>query len=96
MLCGRLASLKDSTNPSYKKKTEERVGVTLTVKAMMTTMSKDFQRTNNRLRYNKYKTLFTKSHKSCLEFFHVLLLIMHMNNSNDDCSLSENNCKGNI
>lgn len=45
MLCGRLASLKDSTNPSDKKKTEERVGVTLTVKAMM--MIKDFfQRTN--------------------------------------------------
>lgn len=31
----RLASLKDSTNPSYKKKTEETVGITLTVKAMM-------------------------------------------------------------
>lgn len=55
MLCGRLASLKDSTNPSYKKKTEETVGVTLTVKAMMMMIKEFFQneRTNNRLRYNK-------------------------------------------
>lgn len=36
MLCGRLASLKDSTNPSYKK-TEETVGVTLTVKMIKMT-----------------------------------------------------------
>lgn len=36
----RLDSLKDSTNLSYKKKTEETAGVMLTAKAMM--MIKDF------------------------------------------------------
>lgn len=40
MLCGRLASLKDSTNLSSKKKTEETAGATLTARATM--MIKDF------------------------------------------------------
>lgn len=44
MLCGRLASSKDSTNLSYKKKTEETVGVTLTVKVIK--MTEDFFQVN--------------------------------------------------
>lgn len=50
MLCGRPASLKDNTNLSYKKKTEETVGVTSTVKAMMIKDFFQIERMENRLR----------------------------------------------
>lgn len=57
MLCGRLGSLKDSTNLFYKKKIGETAGVMSTARM---TMTNDSRAMNKDLRENLQKRKYTK------------------------------------